>query len=468
MSIAGTGGTGGSDGGQAGQGSPHDPQDPQQPMHPEQPEPPAQPWQRPPAQGTAPDATHVAGTPHAPSAPGAPGPSSPYGVPPSAAPTTRVGPISPGSPGDPGSSIDPSTPSGHTDYSGPGGPTTPSGPGDPGSGPAQQPSRKRSWALIGVALGCIVILLLAIGGGLLFLVLNQLGDREQSAASGTASNAEVQSETDGPVDPTSLSTDPADSQFEGIAVYEDPPGDADDLRAVLANNPLTAGSLPDVSSCDLPATPVEQSTEELQAVLDASASCLNSVWASAMSDRGLPWEPPTVEVYTYPDVPNSTCEADTFEPDYPRVCNLNNVIYWPVGYGVGASQDDPELVPGAYLWDLAAVYMSPVAWQSSTIVYYGTLLDKIEADQEQADEVWRRHSLQMQCLGAAASMQQPAEARPAPELRDELMDESYWDPDEGSRPIAPASRARWLTAGFESDGDLGVCNTWVAPTEQVA
>lgn len=468
MSIAGTGGTGGSDGDRAGQGSHHDPQDPEQPQQP------AQPWQRPPAQGTDPDATHVPGTPHAPSAPGAPAPSSSYGVSPSPAPTTRVGPVSPvspvspGNPVDPVGPVDPSDPSEPADYSGPGGPTTPGGPGDAGSDPAQQPSRKRSWALIGVALGCIVILLLAIGGGLLFLVLNQLGDREQSAASGTASNAEVQSETDGPVDPTSLSTDPADSQFEGIAVYEEPPGDADDLRAVLANNPLTAGSLPDVSSCNLPATPVEQSTEELQAVLDASASCLNSVWASAMSDRGLPWEPPTVEVYTYPDVPNSTCEADTFEPDYPRVCNLNNVIYWPVGYGVGASQDDPELVPGAYLWDLAAVYMSPVAWQSSTIVYYGTLLDKLEAEQEQADEVWRRHSLQMQCLGAAASMQQPAEARPAPELRDELMDESYWDPDEGSRPIAPASRARWLTAGFESDGDLGVCNTWVAPAEQVA
>lgn len=341
------------------------------------------------------------------------------------------------------------------------------GTGGPRDGRAGQGSR-RPRTLIGVAVGCVAILLLAVGGGLVVLVLDQQGDQEQSTASDAPSDAEDRSETDAPVDPTSLSTDPAESEFEGVAPYDELTGDADDLRGVLANNPLTAGSLPDVSACDLPATPVEQSTEELQAVLDASASCLNSVWASAMSDRGLPWEPPTVEVYTYPDVPNSTCEADTFEPDYPRVCNLNNVIYWPVGYGVGASQTDPERVPGAYLWDLAAVYMSPVAWQSSTVVYYGTLLDTLEGDQEQADDVWRRHSLQMQCLGAAASMQQPARAQPAPELREELMDESTWDPDEGSRPIDPASRVHWLAAGFASDGDVGVCNTWVAPAEQVA
>ena len=101
MSIAGTGGTGGSDGDRAGQGSHHDPQDPEQPQQP------AQPWQRPPAQGTDPDATHVPGTPHAPSAPGAPAPSSSYGVSPSPAPTTRVGPVSPVSPVSPGNPVDP-------------------------------------------------------------------------------------------------------------------------------------------------------------------------------------------------------------------------------------------------------------------------------------------------------------------------------------------------------------------------
>src|SRR5699024_12020448 len=91
-----------------------------------------------------------------------------------------------------------------------------------------------------------------------------------------------------------------------------PQGDADDIWAVLEDNPLTDGSLPALGSCDLPETPVEHSAEELQAVLDAAGDCLNQLWATASSDRGLPWHSPEIVVYSWPDVPTSSCEEDTF------------------------------------------------------------------------------------------------------------------------------------------------------------
>src|SRR5699024_1426733 len=58
---------------------------------------------------------------------------------------------------------------------GSGSPQGPSGPGiPPGSGgPGQPPQRKRPWLLIGVAMACVLALLLVVGGGITFLVLRQ-------------------------------------------------------------------------------------------------------------------------------------------------------------------------------------------------------------------------------------------------------------------------------------------------------
>ncbi|WP_232820209.1 hypothetical protein [Brachybacterium sp. YJGR34] len=314
-----------------------------------------------------------------------------------------------------------------------------------------------------MALGCVALLVLTVGGGVTYLVLRGMGGEDPTAAPTTTTEEEPTAELE-----TGLSTDPAESDFEVVSPIDTPPGDADHLRGILANNPLTTGSLPDITSCELPETPVDPSDEELQAVLDASGQCLSRVWAAASSDRGLTWDAPAVQVYTYPDVPSSSCEADSFQEDYPRVCNLDPAIYWPTGFGIGAEVTDAELVPGAYLWDLSYVYMNPVMWNSSVGVYYVTLMDQVEDDPELADETWRRYILQSLCLSSAATMQLPTAVQPQPELREQLTDASNWTVDESSGPIEPSSRAHWIEAGFESGGDLGACNTWIAPAEQVA
>src|SRR5699024_2328529 len=151
----------------------------------------------------------------------------------------------------------------------------------------------------------------------------------ESATTEPTSATETDSETDSPSSSAAETTEPESPEFEVLSPIDRPSGDADDIRDVLEDNPLTDGSLPSLGSCDLPETPVEHSTEELQAVLDAAGGCLNGILATASSDRGLPWNSPEIVVYTWPDIPTSSCEADTFEENFPRVCNLDHTVYWP-------------------------------------------------------------------------------------------------------------------------------------------
>lgn len=355
----------------------------------------------------------------------------------------------------------PGQPQGPGGPGGPQGPDHPQSPGGPGSF-GQQPPRRRPWALIAVALGCVLAMVLVVGGGITYLVLSRDGDDSASTA-----DAPADPPTSGAVEsPTPAE---ASAPFEVVVPYDPPTGTADELWQVLSDNPLTEGTLPALATCDLPATPVEPSVEELEAVLNAASACLNQLWATASSDRGLPWLSPDIVVYTHPDVPaEATCDSQ-FSADAPRMCNLDSTIYWPVGFGTASDFTDPVNVPGAYLWDLAYVYTNTAFWNSSLTVYYGSLRDRFEtSDPESFDEAWRRLNLQRLCLASAASMQLPAGAEPTPALREALTDPGHWTEGEPPRNISPESQSLWVERGFYSDGDVSVCNTWVADREQVS
>lgn len=354
-----------------------------------------------------------------------------------------------------------------------------------GNGPTSPyshgPGPQRTWAIVLVALGCIGAMVLVIGGGITFLALNRSGGEvaapPETATMEPTTEAATETETETETEPespgsrpaeTSETAEPGSPEFEVLSPIDRPQGDEDDIWAVLEDNPLTDGSLPALGSCELPETPVEHSTEELQAVMDAAGDCLNQIWATASSDRELPWHSPEIVVYTWPDIPTSSCEADTFEEDFPRVCNLDYTIYWPEDYGRGADQSDPELVASTYLWDLSYMYMLRVSWDSSLSSYYNGLDALVGDDEDLGPEAWRRYNLQMQCLSAAAAMRVPEQSRPSQEFRDFLTDPDSWTAGEPPRSIEPSSRAHWLSEGFGADGDLSVCNTWEADEDLVA
>ncbi|MGO1259006.1 MAG: hypothetical protein ACTMII_08645 [Brachybacterium sp.] len=328
-------------------------------------------------------------------------------------------------------------------------------------GPGQQPPRNRPWALITVALGCVLAMVLVVGGGLTYLVLSRTGDHT-AIATDAPSDPVTSGETESPT-PAETST-----PFEVVVPYDPPTGTVDELWQVMSDNPLTEGTLPALPTCDLPATPLEPSVEELQAVLNAASLCLNQQWATASSDRDLPWVSPKIVVYTHPDVPaDATCDTQ-FSADAPRMCNLDSTIYWPVGFGTASDLTNPANVPGAYLWDLAFVYTNTAYWNSSLTIYYGTIRTELEtSDPERFDETWRRLTLQRLCLASAASMQFPTSAEPSPAVREMLTDPAYLTEGEPPRNISTENRSLWIDRGFTSEGDISVCNTWVADLEQV-
>lgn len=451
---------------QPGSGQPH-PEGGQPQPHVGQPQPgspygtpPPAPWQSPPSAPQPPAGQNPGG-------PAGPGYGAPAGPQPGGPQGSGWGPGGPAAFGGPQGPGGPHGPGGPTGPGGPAGPGGPTGPGGPG-GFAPPPQRKRPWALITVALTCVLAMLLVVGGGITYLVLRQGGDETQIA---TDEPSETTPAATTAATPSEEETTPEQSEtsgFEVVAPYDPPTGSADELWSVMEDNPLTEGSLPELSTCELPETPVEPSVEELQAVLDASSTCLNQIWATASSDRGLPWVSPEVVVYSHPDIPpESSCDSN-FSADFPRMCNLDSTVYWPVGYGTALDFNDPADVPGTYLWDLAYLYVNPVTWNSSLAIYYLTLRDELETtDEERFDEAWRRDNLQSQCLASATAMQVPSEAEPTPVLRDALTDPSNWSEGDPPRNIRPETRATWIERGFEAEGDLSVCNTWVADAEQV-
>lgn len=419
-------------------------------------------WQRP---DSAPPSPHGQAQGPYPGAPGQP-PPAPHGQGP-AGPGSPQGPAGPQGPGGfgPGAPQGPGGPQGPVGPHGPGG----YGPQGPGGGPT--PPRKRPWVLLGVAFTCVFALLLVVGGGVAFLVLRP--DDEPPVAtdtpSETATTSPSEETTPSEEEESTTPEKSEESAFEVVVPYDPPTGTPDELWDVLADNPLTEGSLPTPASCELPETPPNPSAEELQAVLDASATCLNQVWATASSDRGLPWVSPQIVVYEHPDVPAEAVCDSGFSADSPRVCNLDFTIYWPVGYGTATEFEDPANIPGTYLWDLSLQYTNTAAWNSSLTVYFVTMQDQLEtSDPDRYDEAWRRFVLQRECLGSAVSMQVPGSAEPTEAVREALTDPANWEPGEPPYDIEPENRALWIERGFESGGDLSVCNTWTADAEQVS
>lgn len=337
-----------------------------------------------------------------------------------------------------------------------------------------------------VAASCVVALVVVLGLGVgAYLLLGRDGratasptasepvteDPDSGAGSSTGDSGSSTADPESGEPDSSGSAEPAGSTttFEVVSPTDEIPGSADDLREVMRTNPLTTGTFTTIPECELPGTPVEASVDELQTTLSAAGHCLDQVWANVSSDRNLPWTSPRIVVYDWPDIPDSACDPDSFEEDLPRACTLDSTIYWPRGYGItpilalSGELDDEDEISSSYLWDLSYMYMTVVMWNSSVGTYYQSLLVALGDDTDAQDEAWRRYSLQATCLASAAILEVPEAQRPSQEVRDILEDPESWN----DTAVTAGARTHWITAGFGSDGELAVCNTWEAPSDQV-
>jgi hypothetical protein len=325
-------------------------------------------------------------------------------------------------------------------------------------GPQQwqpQPPRKKRWPYVLVALGCVFVLVLGGVIGTAAYLFRPGGPLNQTPTAAPT--------TEDPTTKPPETTEP----FTILSPYEYSEMSPDEITEVMRTSPLTTGNMPTSGDCALPGITSDSSNEELEAFLNAGAGCYSGVWSTFNSDRALPWSTPTVVVFDWPDVPESSaCEADTFTEGLPRTCNLDNVIYWPSDGGTIATLAADEEYAGALMWDLSVAFSLSEAWQSSIQVYYRDLDDGLEGDQDARDEATLRFSLQFTCLAAAGTMSLPETSRPPSSLQEKMQDTEVLK-DSYVSPPDPEIRSLWVSRGLQGTEDMSVCNTWDAPAEEI-
>lgn len=312
--------------------------------------------------------------------------------------------------------------------------------------------RQRRLLVPAIALGCAVLLLLGIGTGVGLLWLDQPGTP-------AASEPPAASSEEDPADP---------AQWRPLEEGEQPEGTPEELLQVMATNPLTAATLSVPAGCSLPASEGKVPDEELQAYLEAGASCLATTWGQALQEQGVEFTAPEVVVHPAAEPPAaSSCAPETFTGTAPRACIGDNTLYWPAEWDPGFSTTSAVESPQLYMWHLSYSYaVFPVA-ATSLHSYYGALLDGLEGDAAGSEEMRRRYALQQSCFGSAAAFQQPTGPRPT-ERVEEFVTSAEAQADAAS-PAEPSaeSRAAWVNAGRDANGDLSQCITWEAPADQV-
>ena len=312
--------------------------------------------------------------------------------------------------------------------------------------------RQRRLLVPAIALGCAVLLLLGIGTGVGLLWLDQPGTP-------AASEPPAASSEEDPADP---------AQWRPLEGGEQPEGTPEELLQVMATNPLTAATLSVPAGCSLPASEGKVPDEELQAYLEAGASCLATTWGQALQEQGVDFTAPEVVVHPSAEPPAaSSCAPETFTGTAPRACIGDNTLYWPAEWDPGFSTTSAVESPQLYMWHLSYSYaVFPVA-ATSLHSYYGALLDGLEGDAAGSEEMRRRYALQQSCFGSAAAFQQPTGPRPTERVEEFVTSaEAQADPASPAEPSAE-SRAAWVNAGRDANGDLSQCITWEAPADQV-
>lgn len=314
--------------------------------------------------------------------------------------------------------------------------------------------RRHRFLLPAVAFGCAVLLALGLGGGATMLWFAQRSEPAVEAEAPTSA-------------PTGDSADPAAEesaagQWQQLEAGQTPAGTPEELQQVLAENPLLEAQLPVPVPCEPPATEGGKVPDaELQAYLDIAADCLATTWGDALEPQGITFEAPRVVVYTMDALPpGSACDHSSFSATSPRTCLEDNTLYWPAEWDPGFSNTSASETSGLYMWHLSYSYSVFALASASLDQYYAALLEGVADSRELSDEMRRRYSLQLSCLGSAAAFQMPTGARPTERVQDFLLSVDAQGVPQSAADPSQESRADWVIAGEQAGGDLSACNTW--------
>lgn len=315
---------------------------------------------------------------------------------------------------------------------------------------ATEPRRRRG-AVVAVAFGCAMLLLLGLGGGGAAWWLWMRDDPSAQAEEDAAGHGAGDNGT-----------------WKALESDQTPSGTTEELVGVLAENPLTAATLPVPVSCELPAVSGLVPEQELQGFLDAGAACLESMWSDALAAQDVEFTGPRIKLWTPPETPgNSACRPEEFS-DAPRACLADDVLYWPTTWDPGFSNTQDAETAQLYMWHLSYTYAVFAISAVDLDAYYGAAIAAVGDDIEASDTLRRRYGLQLSCLGAASSFQMPEGVRPSDRVASFVTSpEAQADPTDSSHPSVDA-RALWVVRGQQARGGLSSCTTWTAPDAEVA
>ena len=314
--------------------------------------------------------------------------------------------------------------------------------------------RRPRFLVPALAAGCVLLLVLMIGGGLTAVYLRG-GELGEPVA--------TQAPSQGPAE-----TEPG--VWAPLGEGTVPGGDAADLRQVLIENPLVSARLPVPAQCQLPEADAGLvPADDLPTYLEAGMACLATTWRDALATQDVTLPNLSVEVFTADAPPaNSACPADRFTGDAPVACTDDETVYWPATWDPGFSNASAEEVPQLYMWHLSYSTAILVMNALSLDGYYAALLVALGDDQAGAEEAQRRYNLQLSCMASAAAFQLPQGVRPTGRVEQFVTsDAAQAEPASAGDP-SRQSRAAWVGAGRDARGFLSECGTWSADAEQVS
>lgn len=246
------------------------------------------------------------------------------------------------------------------------------------------------------------------------------------------------------------------------------PTDRVEARKLLEGNALYAQVAPRPIRCDLadfnPKTATRAQTEQHLSELTA---CLMKEWDGVLSAAGYRAVRPQVTIYN--GAIDSPCGRITTNPAF--YCPADQGIYFPETYG-------KQMPPRAstrltVLAVIAHEFGHAIQGRTGILSAQYALSTGQSREEKLADS--RRVELQASCFGGrfigalAQSMAITDEERAALIEGWKLGgdDAQANDPNAVGDHGLGATQVRWLTAGMDTPGPLSVCNTWIAPDDQV-
>lgn len=247
------------------------------------------------------------------------------------------------------------------------------------------------------------------------------------------------------------------------------PQSREEAERLLTENPIYTKTAPANVNCEMPAIePDGISPEELQAHFDQFTACLMRVWDPSLTDKaeGITFFRPRVTVYTG-SISTGCGNVDVINAFY---CGADQELYY---HAELHEQGIPQAKVKGGIDTIMAHEFGHFIQGRSGILGARVYLGQNASEEEQLEQT-RRSEAQADCLSAMwtrANVQaQGLTDGDIENLRDLYRaigdDTLTGDPNVVGDHGHSATRVAWANKGY-STGDVGICNSWSAPADQV-